>query len=134
MDADGKNPRQLTNTLGYDGGAVWSPDCKKIAWRASRPTAPKDVEEYKALLAQQLVKPTKMDLWVANADGTEAKQITYLPGASFGPAFTPEGKRLIFASNYLQPRGPVLTGQPAAPARPTATARGNVPADAPRRR
>jgi len=106
MDADGKNPRKLTNTLGYDGGAVWSPDCKKIAWRASRPTSDKDVAEYKALLEQKLVKPTKMDLWTANADGSEARQITYLPGASFGPAFTPDGKRLIFSSNYMQPRGP----------------------------
>jgi Tol biopolymer transport system component/Iap family predicted aminopeptidase len=105
MDADGKNPRQLTNTPGYDGGGVWSPDCTKIAWRASRPTG-KDLDEYKALLAQKLVKPTKMDLWVANADGTEARQITYLSGASFGPYFYPSGKRIIFASNYLNPRGP----------------------------
>jgi len=105
MDADGKNPRQLTNTLGYDGGGVWSPDCTKIAWRASRPTGAA-VDEYKQLLAQKLVKPTKMDLWVANADGTEARQITYLAGASFGPYFYPNGKRLIFSSNYLNPRGP----------------------------
>jgi Tol biopolymer transport system component len=105
MDADGKNLRQLTNTVGYDGGAVWSPDCKMIAWRASRPSG-KELDEYKELLARKLVKPTKMDLWVANADGTEARQITYLPGASFGPAFYPDGKRLIFSSNYLSPRGP----------------------------
>ena len=105
MDADGKNVRQLTNMPGYDGGAVFNPDCTKIAWRASRPQG-KDLEEYKSLLAQKLVKPTKMDLWVANADGTEAKQITYLAGASFGPSFFPDGKRIIFASNYLQPRGP----------------------------
>ena len=105
MDADGKNQRQITNMPGYDGGAVFNPDCSKIAWRASRPHD-KDLEEYKSLLAQKLVKPTKMDLWVANADGTEAHQITYLAGASFGPSFYPDGKRIIFASNYLQPRGP----------------------------
>lgn len=109
MDADGKNLRQLTNTPGYDGGAFFSADCSKIVWRASRPTG-KALEEYKALLAQKLVKPTSMDLWVANADGTEAHQVTYLPGASFGPYFDPhvgaDGKRIIFASNYLAPRGP----------------------------
>ena len=105
MDADGKNPRQLTNTPGYDGGGVWSPDCKKIAWRASRPQG-KDLDTYKELLKQGLVEPLHMDLWVANADGTEAHQITYLPGASFGPAFFPNGQRLIFASNYKQPTGP----------------------------
>ncbi len=51
-----------------------------------------------------------MDLWVANADGTEAKQITYLAGASFGPAFFPDGKRIGLASpTYLQPRATSLS-------------------------
>lgn len=105
MDADGKNLRQLTNTLGYDGGAFFSADCSKIVWRASRPTG-KDADDYKALLAQKLVKPTKMDLWVANSDGTEAHQVTYLPGASFAPYFFPDGKRILFSSNFPNPRGP----------------------------
>jgi Tol biopolymer transport system component/Zn-dependent M28 family amino/carboxypeptidase len=105
MDADGKNLKQLTNAPGYDGGAFFSPDCSKIIWRSSRPQG-KDLEEYKALLAQHLVKPTKMDLYIANADGSDARQLTYLPGASFAPFFFPDGKRVIFASNYLAPRGP----------------------------
>jgi Tol biopolymer transport system component/acetylornithine deacetylase/succinyl-diaminopimelate desuccinylase-like protein len=105
MNADGTNLRQLTNLPGYDGGAFFSADCSKIVWRASRPTG-KDLEDYRALLAQKLVKPTKMDIWVANADGTDAHQVTYLPGASFAPYFFPDGKRIIFASNYLAPRGP----------------------------
>ena len=71
-------------------------------WRASRPTG-KDLDEYKALLAQKLVKPTKMDLCVANADGTEARQVTYLPGASFAPYFFPDGKRILFSSNFVEP-------------------------------
>jgi len=105
MDANGGNLRQLTNSPGYDGGAFFSQDCTKIVWRASRPQGA-DLEKYKELLKQHLVQPTKMDLWVANADGTEAHQVTYLPGASFGPYFYPSGKRIIFASNYLAPRGP----------------------------
>ncbi|MBL0218659.1 MAG: M28 family peptidase [Myxococcales bacterium] len=103
MDADGKNLKQLTSAPGYDGGAFFSADCSKIVWRSSRP-AGKDLEEYKALLLQKLVKPTKMDLYVANADGSDARQVTYLPGASFGPYFFPDGKKIIFASNYLNPR------------------------------
>ncbi len=103
MDADSKNLKQLTNTPGYDGGAFFSADCSKIVWRSSRPQG-KDLEDYKALLAQKLVKPTKMDLYVANADGSDARQVTYLAGASFAPYFFPDGKRIIFASNYLDPR------------------------------
>jgi len=105
MDADGKNVKQLTNQPGYDGGAFFSPDCTKIVWRSSRPQG-KDLEDYQALLAQHLVKPTKMDLYIANADGSDARQLTYLPGASFAPFFFPDGKRVMFASNYLAPRGP----------------------------
>ncbi len=105
MDADGQNLRQLTNLPGYDGGAFFSSDCSKIIWRTSRPTG-KDLETYKELLAQKLVKPTRMDLWIANSDGTEARQLTYLPGASFAPFFHPNGKRVIFSSNYMNPRGP----------------------------
>jgi Tol biopolymer transport system component len=103
MDADGKNLKQLTNTPGYDGGAFFSADCSKIVWRSSRPTG-KDLEEYNKLLAQKLVKPTKMDLYVANADGTDARQVTYLPGASFAPFFFPDGKRIMFSSNLANPR------------------------------
>jgi len=104
MDADGKNLRQLTNEPGYDGGAFFSADCSKIVWRASRPARGAELDEYKALLAQKLVKPTKMDLYVANADGTDERQVTYLPGASFAPYFFPNGKRIVFSSNYLNPR------------------------------
>ena len=103
MDADGKNVRQLTNLPGYDGGAFFSADCKKIVWRSSRPSGT-ELEDYKALLAQHLVKPGKMDLYVANADGSDARQVTYLPGASFAPFFFPDGKRVMFSSNYLNPR------------------------------
>ena len=103
MDADGKNLKQLTSQPGYDGGAFFSADCSKIVWRSSRPTG-KDLEEYKTLLAQNLVKPTRMDLYVANADGTDARQVTYLPGASFAPFFFPNGKRILFSSNWKNPR------------------------------
>ncbi|HEY0991096.1 MAG TPA: hypothetical protein VGD80_28785, partial [Kofleriaceae bacterium] len=105
MDADGKNVKQLTSTPGYDGGAFFSPDCSRIVWRSSRPTGA-ELDAYQALLKEHLVKPTKMDLYIANADGSDARQLTYLPGASFAPYFFPDGKRVIFASNYLAPRGP----------------------------
>ena len=37
MDADGKNVKQLTHELGYDGGPTFSPDGKWIVYRAYHP-------------------------------------------------------------------------------------------------
>ncbi|HVZ72840.1 MAG TPA: M28 family peptidase [Polyangia bacterium] len=105
MDADGKNVRRLTTGVGYDGGAFFNSDCTKIVWRASRPKPGKELDDYKRLLAQNLVRPTKLELYVANADGSDATQVTYLDAASFGPAWQPGDKRLVFASNYGDPRG-----------------------------
>lgn len=105
MDADGTNVTRITNTPGYDGGAFFSPDCTKIVWRASRPKAGKDLEDYQSLLKQGLVRPTQLELYVANADGSEPKQITYLGAASFAPYWFPSGKRIIFSSNYGDPKG-----------------------------
>ena len=105
MDADGKNQKRLTNFVGYDGGAFFNEDCTKLVWRASRPKPGKEEEEFKALLKQGLVRPTKLEIWVANADGSEPMQITYMDAASFGPYFFPGGKRVIFSSNYGDPKG-----------------------------
>ncbi len=104
MDADGKNVKQLTHSPGYDGGAFFNEDCTKIVWRASRPKG-KALEEYKALLEQHLVRPTKLELYVANADGSEPVQVTYLDAASFAPFFAPGSKRILFSSNVGDPKG-----------------------------
>jgi hypothetical protein len=105
MDRDGKNVRRLTNTPGYDGGAFFNSDCTKIVWRASRPKPGPELDEYKALLAQGLVKPGQLEIWVANADGSDPVQVTYLGAASFAPSFFPGGKRIIFSSNHGDPAG-----------------------------
>jgi hypothetical protein len=105
MDKDGGNVRRLTHEIGYDGGAFFNSDCTKIVWRASRPKPGKELEDYQRLLGQNLVRPTKLELYVANADGSDAQQITYLDAASFGPAWEPGDKRIIFASNHGDPRG-----------------------------
>ena len=105
MDMDGSNVKQITNSLGYDGGAWFSPDGTKIVWRASRPTSDEDVMEYKDLLAKGMVAPTKIEVFVANADGTDAKQITNLGNANWAPNFDPTGKRIVFASNHEYKRG-----------------------------
>jgi Tol biopolymer transport system component len=105
MDAGGKNVRRLTEAPGYDGGAFFSPDCSRIVWRASRPKEGPELEDYRRLLAQGLVRPSKLEIWVAAADGSDARQVTYLDAASFAPSFFPDGRRIIFSSNYGDPKG-----------------------------
>ncbi|HWM86527.1 MAG TPA: M20/M25/M40 family metallo-hydrolase [Kofleriaceae bacterium] len=104
MDKDGKNTKRLTSTPGYDGGAFFSPDCSRIVWRASRPEG-KDLEDYKRLLSQGLVRPSKLEIFVANADGSDPVQVTYLAAASFAPYFHPSGTRILFSTNHPNPRG-----------------------------
>jgi TolB protein len=105
MSVDGSNLRRLTNILGYDGGPVFSPDGSKIAYRAYHPTDSAEVADYRTLLAQHIVRPNKMEIWIMNADGSDQHQITHLGGANFAPAFTPDGRHVIFSSNYKNPRG-----------------------------
>ncbi len=105
MNIDGTDVKQITSDLGYDGGAFFSPDGTKLIWRASRPTSPEDVKVYKDLLAEGLVMPTSMELYVANADGTDVKKLTDLGKANWAPFFHPSGEKIIFASNHQTERG-----------------------------
>ncbi|MBM3915150.1 MAG: hypothetical protein FJ348_03820 [Sphingomonadales bacterium] len=105
MDLATQQEKRITTTLGYDGGAWFSPDGTKIIWRASRPTTPEQIGEYKELLAQDLVAPTNMEVWVANADGSNPRQVTQYGQANWAPVFMPDSKRIIFASNHEYKRG-----------------------------
>ena len=104
MDLKTGETKQITTTLGYDGGAWFSPDGKRIVWRASRPGTDEEIKEYKELLKEGLVAPTKMEVFIANADGSNAKQVTHLGQANWAPNFMPDG-RIIFCSNHEYKRG-----------------------------
>jgi TolB protein len=105
MDLKTGKEKKITNTLGYDGGAWFSPDGKKIIWRASRPTVEADVKEYKDFLAQNLVAPTNMEVFIADVNGKNVKQVTNFGNANWAPAYMPDSKRIIFASNHQSKRG-----------------------------
>lgn len=111
MKLDGSGLRRITHAPGYDGGAFFSEDCKHLVWRAARPRSPEEQAEMKALLGQHLVRPTRMELWVSDADGKNAHAVTDFGVASFAPFYFPAriagaaDRRIIFASNYGDPRG-----------------------------
>ncbi len=105
MNIDGSDVKRITNTLGYDGGAFFSPDGTKLLWRASRPKTKAEETEYKQLLKEGLVMPTNMELYVANADGSDARKISELGQANWAPFWHPSGQKIIFASNHTATRG-----------------------------
>lgn len=105
MDADGGNVRQLTHELGYDGGPFFSPDGRHIVYRANHPSTEREQADYRALLGRKLVRPTTLEIWVMDADGSNKRQVTRLNAASFAPYYLADGRRIIFSSNHGDPRG-----------------------------
>ncbi len=104
MNIDGSDVKQITNELGYDGGAFFSPDGTKLIFRSSRPKTEAEIKEYKDLLAQALVQPTNMELYICNIDGSDLTKITDLGSANWAPFFHPSGEKVIFSSNHKSKR------------------------------
>jgi TolB protein len=104
MDADGRNVRRLTEGAGYDGGAFFSWDGRFIVFRAARP-AGADLEEYRTLLRQGLVRPRRLEIFVMRPDGTGVTQVTRNGAANFAPFMHPDSRRVVFSSNLHDPTG-----------------------------
>ena len=105
MNLDGSDVRQVTDELGYDGGAFFSPDGNMLVFRSSRPESAEEIKVYKDLLAEGLVMPTNMEIYVCNVDGSDLRQVTYLGKANWAPFFHPSGQKIIFSSNHAAEKG-----------------------------
>jgi len=99
MNADGSDVKQLTDETGYDGGPFYSYDGKKIIYRRTTFANDEEIKEYKNLLSEGLIKPSKLDIWIMDADGKNKKQITNNGAANFAPFFFPDGQKILFCSN-----------------------------------
>jgi Tol biopolymer transport system component len=105
MAADGSDVRRLTDRPGYDGGAFYSWGGRHIVFRAARPETREELEEYRALLARGLVRPSRLEIYIMRADGTGLTQVTKARAASFAPFLHPNGQQVIFSSNLHDPAG-----------------------------
>jgi TolB protein len=105
MQSDGSDVRRLTNRPGPDGGPFFSFDGKRIAFRGRSLAPGAEMDDYRALLKEGLWRPTELELFVMDRDGSNLRQVSKLGGANFAPSWHPDGKRLIFASNIHDPKG-----------------------------
>jgi TolB protein len=78
-NADGSNPRNLTNNPFFDGWPAWSPDGKKIAFASNR-------------------RSHGYQIFVMDADGTIVRLIANTEGRGTAPRWSPDGKMIYFTN------------------------------------
>ena len=100
MNLDGTGVTRLTDQVGYDGGAFYSPDGSKIVYRAHYPETEEAIADYQGLLAQHMIRPGELEVYVMDADGKNKVQVTDLGAATFAPYFHPSGTKIVFSSNH----------------------------------
>src|SRR5690606_4840369 len=105
MNGDGSDVRRLTNRPGPDGGPFFSADGSKIVWRGRAYAPGADLDNYFSLLKQGIWRPTALEIFVMDRDGSNVRQVTDTGvGANWAPFFTPDGTRIIYGSNAANPR------------------------------
>lgn len=97
FDRTSKEYTRLTTEKGYDAEGSYSPDGSLIAFASNRRAyshAEDMSPEQKKLFEQD--KAFMMDIYVMNADGTNVRQLTDVPGYDGGPFFSPDGKKICW--------------------------------------
>jgi Tol biopolymer transport system component len=103
MNADGSGGRRLTTEKGYDGGPFFSWDGRAIVYRSFHPKTKDDLKEYAGLLKQNLIKPSRAEIFLMSADGSNKRQVTKNGAANWAPFLHPNNRQIIFSSNLHDP-------------------------------
>jgi len=103
MNTDGSGAKRLTFDKGYDGGPFFSWDGKTIVYRAYHPKTKEELQDYQSLLTQNLLKPTKAEIFMMSADGSHKRQVTNNGAANWAPFLLPNNRQIIFSSNLHDP-------------------------------
>ena len=94
-DADGGNRVQLTDEMGYDAEASFSPDGEFIAFSSTRSAYERELTPRE----QQWLEndPSYFgEIYIMRADGSDVTRLTNTPGYDGGPFFSPDGDRIIW--------------------------------------
>ena len=103
MNVDGSGTKRLTSEKGYDGGPFFSWDGQTIVYRAYHPKTKDELKEYESLLKQNLIKPTRAEIFMMSAEGANKRQITNNGAANWAPFLVPNNRQIIFSSNLHDP-------------------------------
>ena len=105
MNGDGSDVTRLTDRVGPDGGPFFSHDGSLIVFRGREVPPGPELDDYRTLLTEGLWRPTVLEIYVMNRDGSNLRQVTDKGKASFAPYFHPDDTRIIFSSNMDDPEG-----------------------------